>query len=389
MRIAQCLGYPIRQHGGTEVLVRELIRGLAAHHEIILVSPDNEGSFASTPERSLVTKHIPSQAASGAHTDVQALVAQLAAQTPDIVHFHFGGTFDWGSRRPNFAPPIHLDRMGIRCIVTNHGVFGLFDGYIGAERTLLTKLALWPAAWGSRMQLISHLHAEIAVSTNDYRALRRRYWPLRGKFQQIYHSRLHEPPPPSMERGKQVICIGTIGPRKGQTFLTEAFCRIAARHPDWNLVLIGRGGDSKMMHRIDSLRNEHGLAERIVVLGKQSDADVYNWLRSAAIFVMPSLAEGLGLSLQEALFHGCACVASRAGGIQDLIQHDDNGWLVDPANVEQLAWAMDRLISNDALRRRFAERGPKSVLEKEMTAERMVQKYEALYAQCLLGKPAR
>jgi glycosyltransferase involved in cell wall biosynthesis len=330
-----------------------------------------------------VRQHVPWRGQSATRADSKALAAVLRELRLDLAHFHFGGTFGWGSRMPDFAAPIHFHRLGGRCLATNHGVFDLFDGYIGAQRSVLTKLALLPLAWASRMQLISHLSAEVAVSMNDYRALRCRYWPLREKFRQIYHSQLHEPPPCPLERIKSIICIGTIGPRKGQTYLTEAFCRIATRHPDWNLVLIGRGGDPDMMRRIHSLRDEHGLRDRIVLLGNQSDAEVNGWYRRAAIFVMPSVAEGLGLSLQEALFNGCACVATRAGGMQDLIQHEDNGLMVPPTDVNELARAMERLILDEPLRRRVALRGPKSVLEKGMTAERMVQKYETLYAECL------
>jgi glycosyltransferase involved in cell wall biosynthesis len=232
--------------------------------------------------------------------------------------------------------------------------------------------------------VLSHLRCEVAVSMNDFHDLQRWYPAMRGKFRQIYHSRLHEPvPPPQAERTKHIICIGTIGPRKGQTYLTEAFCQIAAQDPEWKLVLIGREGDAAMMERIHSLRREHKLEERILLLGKQSDAEVNRWLQTAAIFAMPSVAEGLGLSLQEALFHGCACVTARAGGTQDLIQNEDNGLMVEAADVAALARALDRLVRDEPLRQRFAARGPASILEKGMTAEKMVEKYEGLYAAIL------
>jgi len=390
MKIAQCLEYPIQQHGGTEVLVRELIHGLAPRHEIVLVSDDETARVLDSPLGAKIVAHIPWTPVGATRARRRGLAQRLRDAQVDLAHFHFGGTFAWGSRLFDCAPPIHLARLGVPCVATNHGVFGVFDGYIGAQRSLVTKLALLPFAWASRLQLIASVCAEVAVSKNDYRSLRRRYWPLRGKFRQIYHSQLREPPPAdSGERTRHIICIGSIGPRKGQTYLAEAFARIAPRHPAWKLVLIGRGGDPAMVARIESLRREHGLAERILLLGNQTDAEAQHWFRTAAIFAMPSVAEGLGLSLQEALFHGCACVASRAGGIQDLIQHDDNGLLVAPANVGELAGALERLLTDELLRRRLAARGPKSVLEKEMTAPKMVAKYELLYAECARGQLAR
>jgi glycosyltransferase involved in cell wall biosynthesis len=98
---------------------------------------------------------------------------------------------------------------------------------------------------------------------------------------------------------------------------------------------------------------------------------------------MPSMHEGLGLSLQEALYYGCACLATRIGGIPDLIQEGDNGILVERANVDEMSAALKRLMSDDALRSRFRTRARASVLEKGMTAERMVARHEELYRALL------
>ena len=98
---------------------------------------------------------------------------------------------------------------------------------------------------------------------------------------------------------------------------------------------------------------------------------------------MPSMHEGLGLSLQEALYSGCACLATRIGGIPDLIQEGDNGMLVERANVDEMSTALKQLMSDDALRSRFRTRARASVLEKGMTAPRMVARHEELYRELL------
>lgn len=389
MKIAQCLEYPIEQHGGTEVLVRELIHGQSARHQVVLVSNDDATSISNSSVASKIHSHISWSPERATCRDMRELALKLQRAGVELAHFHFGGTFAWRSRVPNCATPIHLARLGIPCLATNHGVFGIFDGYIGPQRSLLSKLALLPAAWAIRMHLTASLCAEVAVSNNDYRALRRRFWPVRGKFRQIYHSQIRESAAtrPS-QRTRHIVCIGSIGQRKGQTYLTEAFCKVAARHPDWSLVLIGRGADAGMVARIEQLRTEHALSDRIQLLGNLSDAQVNHWYKTAGIFAMPSVAEGLGLSLQEALFHGCPCVASRAGGIQDLIQHDDNGLLVEPRDVEGLAAALERLISDPQLRGRLSARATNSILEKGMTAPKMLENYEKLYAHCVGARPA-
>ena len=67
-----------------------------------------------------------------------------------------------------------------------------------------------------------------------FRALRRWYPPLRGKFRWIYHSRIREPAPPpeNPNRRRTILCVGTIGPRKAQPLLVEAFGRVAKKFPD-------------------------------------------------------------------------------------------------------------------------------------------------------------
>jgi glycosyltransferase involved in cell wall biosynthesis len=235
------------------------------------------------------------------------------------------------------------------------------------------------------MRVASHLETEIAVSEHDYHALQRWYWPIRSKFGQIYHSKLHESqirsevPIAAAARSKTIICVGTIGLRKGQAVLARAFSRISTDFPEWKLALIGRHGDAPLVAEIKSVIDKNGLSEKILLLDNCSNLEVDQWLRAAAIFAMPSFFEGLGLSLQEALFNGCACIASSAGGINDLIRDGANGMLVEPGNVEQLAQGLRKLMSDESLRARFGIQGRLSIIEKEMFAEKMVGKYDRLY----------
>ncbi|HTD65131.1 MAG TPA: glycosyltransferase family 4 protein [Candidatus Limnocylindria bacterium] len=384
MKIAQCLEYPIQQHGGTEVLVRELIAGLAPRHEIVLVSDDDSHTIRNSPIGTHIQEHLRWQPERATLQTSKKLAEDLAQRNLNLAHFHFGGTFGWGSRSPNFSPPIHLRRQGTPCLATNHGVFGVLEGYIGAQRSLATKLALLPLAWFSRMQLILSLQAEVAVSMADYRALCRRYWPARGRFRQVYHSRIHENEPVIvLPRKKIILCAGTIGPRKGQPYLAHAFARIVREFPDWNLVFIGRSGDECTATELNAIMQRAELHSRITWIQNCSDAELRHWFQSVEIFAMPSLHEGLGLTLQEALYHGCACIASRIGGIPDLIQHGDNGILVERANVEELADGLGRLMRDGERRHQLQARARESVLGKNMTAERMVARYSQLYAEVL------
>jgi glycosyltransferase involved in cell wall biosynthesis len=384
MKLALCLEYPIEQPGGTEVLVRELIHGLAARHQIVLVSGDSAESLRASSVADKIVAHLPWDLTAVTQGKSRALAAALHAQKIDLAHFHFGGNYAWGNRLFNVCPVIHLDRLGTPCLATNHGVFGLWEGYIGAQRPWFVKAALLPPAWASKMQMLAHLRAEIAVSQADWRTLRRRYWPARGKFLQIYHSRIQEQESmPEGARKKIILCAGTLGPRKGQPYLARAFAQIANQFPEWKLIFIGRPGDAQTTAELEELLRGPALREQAEWRSACSDTELRAWLASAEIFAMPSMHEGLGLSLQEALYAGCACLATRIGGIPDLIQDGENGMLVERANVNEMSNALKQLMSDDALRNRFRARARASVLEKDMTAPRMVARHEELYRALL------
>jgi glycosyltransferase involved in cell wall biosynthesis len=383
MKLALCLEYPIDQHGGTEVLVSELIGGLGSKHQILLVSPDDNVSLARSESARFVTQHISWQPQPVSTRRSRLLAEKISQAEPDLAHFHFGGNYAWGSRFFPQCPVTHLRWLRIPCLSTNHGAFSITEGYCGSQRSWLVKAGLFLPAWLSKQIVLAHLQCEVTVSQHDYRAVRRWYPAMRHKFRQIYHSRIRAatPPPANPDRRKTVLCAGTIGPRKGQTFLVEAFCRVAAKFPDWQLVLIGRAGDDSMMKRIRECTTRHKVAGQVRLLGSCTDAELVEWLKRSAIFVMPSLQEGLGLSLQEAQFYGCACVGTRCGGVEDLIQDGDNGLLVPVGHPSLLAEALTKLMADAALRQRFSVRGPKSVLEKGMTAEKMVAAYEQIYGE--------
>jgi glycosyltransferase involved in cell wall biosynthesis len=384
MKLALCLECPIHQSGGTEVLVRELVYGLGAQHEIVLVSADSAAILHDPLVGDKIVAHLPWDPETMSFEKSRQLARDLKDTGINLAHFHLGSNYAWGCRVFNLCPVVHLSRMGVPCLATNHGVFGLLEGYIGPQRTLLTKLALLPAAWASRLQLIAHLEMEVAVSINDYRALRRRYWPMRGKFRQVYHSRIHESDPVvERPRTRTILCAGTLGPRKGQPFLAHAFAKIATDFPDWNLLFVGRPGDPQTAAELRHMIEQPGLGSRVTWIQNCSDEKLRDLFQSVEIFAMPSMHEGLGLTLQEALYYGCACIASRIGGIPDLIQHEENGILVERANIEELASGLGRLMRDDAFRQRLQARAHDSVLEKNMTAERMLAQYERLYRETM------
>jgi glycosyltransferase involved in cell wall biosynthesis len=381
MRIALCLEYPINQRGGTEVLVSELVKGLSKEHQVILVSPDNAESLRQSPAGSLVMKHIPFAPDWKSVAAARDLAQKIALAKPDLAHFHFGGTYGWGNRYPFRCPIYFLRRRKIPCFSTVHLAVNILDGYCGPQKPTWFKLLMLPLAWSGKLQQLQHTCREIAVSQHDFKKLRRWYWPFRQRFTQIYHSRLLGiPPAPVQDRAPIILNVGHIAWRKGQTILVKAFAQIAPHHPEWILQLAGSHTD-QTSEEIRALARERRLEDRILLLGERSDA--FDLMERAAIYVQPSFWEALGLALQEAMFAGCACIGSRAGGIPELIQDEQSGLLCEPGNVEQLARALDRLITDPTRRRQLARNATASIRERGMTSAQMVGRYLELYEAAL------
>jgi glycosyltransferase involved in cell wall biosynthesis len=380
MKIALCLQYPVDLRGGVSVLVETLLRELAARgHEIVLVSPDTKERLHGLEVGKWICQHIHFTPEQTSAADSKNLARRIADAKVDVAHFHSGGVFVWGGRFSRHSPVIHVNHLGVPCVSTVHLVVGLFEGYCGPQKPFWFKALLLPPAWLGKMRQLRHVRREITVSRHDFQKLRRWYFPYREKFVQIYHSQLGRAQEhiQTQKRGKIILNAGHIAWRKGQVVLAEAFAQIAPRHPGWILQLAGHDADGVSVQQIRRLIKGCGLEGRIFLLGERTDA--FDLMSGAAIYVQPSFQEALGLALQEAMFAGCVCVGSRAGGIPELIQENKTGLLFEPGNVAQLAAALETLIADEARRENFGRAAAASIQERGMTAEQMVENHLRLY----------
>ena len=176
-------------------------------------------------------------------------------------------------------------------------------------------------------------------------------------------------------RGKTVI--GHIGalvrPHKGQHNIIDVAHRWQSRHPDVQFVLVGSGKD-----RAEFQRLAEGLTN-LDFTGEVTNVDDY--LDLFDFFVFPSLMEGLGSTLLDAMCFGLPIVASGIDGIPDIIEHDVNGLLVEPDNTEQLDAALERLLGDTALQEKM--RDENLARADRYSAEAMAASYDALYRRLL------
>ncbi|PCJ60823.1 MAG: hypothetical protein COA73_07940 [Candidatus Hydrogenedentota bacterium] len=164
---------------------------------------------------------------------------------------------------------------------------------------------------------------------------------------------------------------------KDQDTLIRAMAYVVKRIPNAHLVIAGEG---KLRGTLENLIAELGLETYIHLLGYRND--IPQILQALDIFVMSSKEEGLGTSVLDAMACRKPVVATAAGGIPEMVIHEETGLLVPKQQPEALADAILRLIEDSDLQLRLAEKGWEK-LNREFTIEKMVDGNESVYEELL------
>ncbi len=169
--------------------------------------------------------------------------------------------------------------------------------------------------------------------------------------------------------------IGTIAnlyPTKGLQYLIEAASNLLKDNPDLIFMIIGEGDERK---KLESLIKQYNLTDNFFLLGNIKDA--YKYLKAFDIFVLPSVKEGWPYTLLEALRAGLPIIATRVGGIPEIITDNENGLLVPPANPDSLQKAIKKLLADSELTTRLQQNSLAS--SNEFTLQQTLQKTLRLY----------
>lgn len=164
---------------------------------------------------------------------------------------------------------------------------------------------------------------------------------------------------------------------KGHIYLIRAMREVTERIPDAQLLIVG---DGKIKGSLAGLAKELGIEKNVAFL--HSTADTAGVLAAMDVFVMPSLQEGLGLGLMEAMGCALAVVGSDVGGIRTLVEHGQRGLLVKPADAAAIARAVLELLG-DPDKRRYLGENARVFIAQNFSQEKMVLATERIYRQCL------
>jgi glycosyltransferase involved in cell wall biosynthesis len=191
---------------------------------------------------------------------------------------------------------------------------------------------------------------------------------------------LFSPAPDEAESANDVILsVGNLIPIKGHDLLLRSLAAIAPNHPQAQCRIIGDGPERI---RLQALARELGIEDRTHFLGRRPRPDVAEALRKCTLFALPSWYEGLGCVYLEAMSAERPAVACRGQGIEEIIRHGENGWLIEPKNLSDLTAALHQLLSDRSLREKLGRNGRQTVLQGYTLAHQAAQLL-AIYRESL------
>ena len=356
--------------GGAERVVAYLISRLAEEgfQNVALLPAAGEGWLAKQlPQASVEIVHIPLLGVPIRHS-LQAVVATLRRTSPLVVHSHeftmsvLGSAACWRLKLPH--------------IITMHG------GRYHATRPY-RRVALGVAArCASRIVAVSQTFAERLAKDLLLRTARIH----------VVHNGIppipHVVPTLRAELGLPagaplVLAVGNLYPVKGHAHLLRAVASLPMPlRNQLHVAIAGRGEEEQTLR---SLAAALGIESRIHLLGLRTD--IPNLLRSATLFVLPSLSEALPLALLEGMRAGLPVIASRVGEIPAVLQFGKAGILVAPGDATDLARALSVVLTDPGRARALADHGERVAAE-YYSIEQMADRYRDVYARAGMG-PAR
>jgi glycosyltransferase involved in cell wall biosynthesis len=281
--------------------------------------------------------------------------------------------------RPNVAVAM-MSTPNVLLALASHGISGLV--HVGSEHCYPPYAPLGRAWSTARRLMYGRLHAVVALTSECGRWIETQTsarsapvipnavaCPLPCVAPWIAPTEVLAP-----ER-KALLAVGRLEAVKNIDGLLAVFSRLADRHPDWDLVILGEGAERAALQLAIGVL---GLEGRVILPGIAGN--VAQWYARCDLYVLTSHSEGFPNALAEALCHGMPAVSVDCDtGPRDIIRHGIDGLLVAPGNPDALEQALDSLMGNSALRQQFAAQAADA--RQRFSIERIAGMWEALFSQ--------
>jgi glycosyltransferase involved in cell wall biosynthesis len=344
---------PFQVRGSSANTLR-LAEGLAAHHiEATIVSPNADCVAPCRRERLALHVYPWLNFPVWGRVVRESIIGDLADSPPNLIHVQ-----SWGMHR--------LAAWLARRLARPY-VLGI-HGYPPAQGRLYFN-----RQWGRRIIAVSQSAKSELVSRTS----------LPPEFVSVIHAGVDVPDAPSTPpifAPDRLPVVGTAGPleaAKGHVFFLGAAQRVAAVHPEAEFLIAGAGPEEDNLRR---LARELGLNRNLTFASNLYDFS--SALTAMDIFCLPSLRQGLGTIILEAMALGRPVIATGVGGIYGLVRNNETGLVVPPSDSVTLAERILELL-NDPVRARAIGEAGRVLVREEFGVERMVAQTAALYREVL------
>jgi glycosyltransferase involved in cell wall biosynthesis len=346
--------------GGAEKVVRLISEAMRLRgHEVSIIATDHRLADH-TPFADVIVPEITGNPVvrvakffwhQAAYREVRAAVARFR---PDVVHLHTIGLFSPSVLRATAAYPQ---------VVTVHGpedwTLELLEWNLASRSTGSGRLTLADRARYGYLRFVQRpaylpriraVDRVLAPSQYYAHALRRDV----GRVPtHVVPNGIELPARSPVPRDGRILCVGRLETIKGARVLVEAFATVVERHPEAHLTLIGRGPEQR---EIEALVHRLGLVGHVRVAGFVPDEELLECYHRATAVVIPSICpENFPTVALEAIGIGRALVATRVGGLPELVTDGDNGFLVPAGDAPALAGAITRILDDPDLAVRMGE----------------------------------
>ncbi len=176
-----------------------------------------------------------------------------------------------------------------------------------------------------------------------------------------------------------ILSVGRLIPSKGQELVLRAVAELSRKYPHFIYEIVD---DGPQRTHLAALAQELKIAERVKFLGRQNRQFVSDAMKRCTIFALPSRDEAMGCVYLEAMATAKPIIGCHEQGIEELVRHGENGWLIQPDNLQEMVKALGILLENAPLRKRMGLAARKTTVEK-LTLQQQAARLSQTYRECL------
>ncbi len=257
------------------------------------------------------------------------LTWSLCLRRVSLVHLHVGsGPSFW--RKSSFILLSMLFRVPYLFHLHGSGFVQFYE-----------RAKPWQQRW---MRYVLRSAGQVILLSNSWKAWAHGVCP-EAKVSTLYNPIMLPPQPEPRSAGATLLFLGRLGVRKGVPDLISAVARLVPQFPQLRLILAGDGEVEAARLQAQQL----GIAAQVELPGWIDGQAKQQYLKRANVYVLPSYAEGLPMSVLEAMAHGLPIVSTRVGGIPEAVSEGVEGFLIDAGDVAALANSLKTLLEQPAL----------------------------------------